>query len=226
MARSNRFKPWQRWTRRLPPWARRWGARALLAAVAFLLVVNGAIRLAGGDAWPFSVRFLPEKITALALLVRHSVFGDGDGAAEDAAAHVRAAARRHRVPEDFALAVARVESGLRPTVISSCGAMGVMQLMPATARGLGVGDPFDARDSADGGVRYLRRLWRRYGGDRRRVAAAYNAGPGAVPRRGPIPGPARAYAERVLRATTRAASPSPMAARPVRPKSPPRPSVP
>jgi soluble lytic murein transglycosylase-like protein len=211
VARPNRFKPWQRWTRRLPPWARRWGGRALLAALAGLLVVNGAIRLAGGDAWPFSVRFLPEKITALALSVRHVVSGDGDAGAEQAAAHVRAAARRHGVPEPFALAVATVESGLRPSVISACGAMGLMQLMPATARGLGVGDPFDARDNAEGGVRYLRQLWRRYGGDRRRVAAAYNAGPGAVPRAGPIPAGARAYAERVLRAT---------AARPRRPSTP------
>jgi len=100
----------------------------------------------------------------------------------------------------LALSVAEVESGFAPHRISSAGAMGVMQLMPATARELGVGDPFDPRQGVDGGVRYLAFLRRRYGGDTRRVAAAYNAGPGRIARRGPLalPDETRAYVAQVV----------------------------
>lgn len=61
-----------------------------------------------------------------------------------------------------------------------------MQLMPGTAADYGVSDPFDAAENIDGGVRFLRYLWRRYKGDRRRVVAAYNLGPGRVPVRGAL----------------------------------------
>lgn len=169
----------------------------LLGALVSVLSLNLGVRCAGGDPFLLSVRFLPQKATALTLLLGHGLFHWEDE--PEPAAAVRAAARRHRVPECFALSVARVESGLRPHVISSAGAMGLMQLMPATARGLDVDDPFSVRDNADGGVRYLRKLWRRYRGDRRRVLAAYNAGPGAVPRKGPIPRATRGYVKRVLK---------------------------
>lgn len=77
--------------------------------------------------------------------------------------------------------------------------MGLMQLMGATADELGVRDPFEAADNAEGGARYLRRLLARYGGDTRRALWAYNAGPGVIPRSGPITPPreTRAYAHRV-----------------------------
>ncbi len=158
--------------------------------------MNLGVRCAGGNPSLLSTRFLSQKATALALLTRHAL--SDSGAEPSPAAAVRRAARRHRVPECFALAFARVESNFRPHVISSAGAMGIMQLMPATARGLGVSDPFDVRQNADGGVRYLRKLWRRYRADRRRVAAAYNAGPGAVPRRGPLPRSTARYVARIL----------------------------
>jgi soluble lytic murein transglycosylase-like protein len=74
-----------------------------------------------------------------------------------------------------------------------------MQLMPATARQLHVRDPFSAAQSIDGGARYLARLLRLYGGDRRLAAAAYNAGPAAVAKFGGVPPYAetRAYVEKV-----------------------------
>lgn len=64
--------------------------------------------------------------------------------------------------------------------------MGMMQLMPGTARYLGVWDPFDARENIYGGAKYLAELWARYNGDVRRVAAAYHAGPNAVAVYGPV----------------------------------------
>jgi soluble lytic murein transglycosylase-like protein len=83
-------------------------------------------------------------------------------------------------------AVIAVESDYRPEVVSQKGAMGLMQLMPATAAELGVGDPFDPEENILGGARYLRRLWDRFG-DLTLALAAYNAGPERVEQFGGVP---------------------------------------
>ena len=83
-------------------------------------------------------------------------------------------------------AVIAVESDYRPEVVSEKGAMGLMQLMPATATELGVVDPFDPEENILGGARYLRRLWDRFG-DLTLALAAYNAGPERVERFGGVP---------------------------------------
>jgi hypothetical protein len=83
-------------------------------------------------------------------------------------------------------AVAERESGFRTDVVSRAGAIGEMQLMPATAKALGV-DPTDAGQNLKGGAAYLSKLMRRYDGDLMRSLAAYNAGPGAVDRYHGIP---------------------------------------
>lgn len=119
--------------------------------------------------------------------------------AGDSEEAVRRAACRHGVDPSLAVAVARAESGFNPLAVSSSGALGLMQLMPGTARSLGVSDPFDAEQNADGGVRYLAEQLRRFG-DVRLALAAYNAGPNRVARHGevpPIPETQR-YVERVL----------------------------
>lgn len=85
------------------------------------------------------------------------------------------AAARYGVPSNIALAVARAESGYNQAAVSPVGAIGVMQLMPATAAGLRV-DPYDESQNIDGGVRLLSQLYTRYG-DWNYVLAAYNAGP-------------------------------------------------
>lgn len=92
---------------------------------------------------------------------------------------VRTAALRHGVKPELALAVARTESNLSQEAISPVGAIGVMQLMPDTARSLGVRDAHDIRDNIDGGVRYLKQMLGTFQ-DERLAVAAYNAGPEAV----------------------------------------------
>lgn len=109
------------------------------------------------------------------------------------------AALRRGLDPDLVRAVARAESGLNPLAVSPKGAMGLMQLMPGTAGELGVSDPFNPQQSAEGGAEYLRRMLDRFGGDLDLALAAYNAGPAAVERYGGIPPypETKAYIQRV-----------------------------
>ena len=94
-------------------------------------------------------------------------------------------ARRHGVPEDLFLRLVQQESGWNPTARSHKGALGLAQLMPQTARKLGV-DPYDTTQNLEGGARYLAEQYRAFG-SWRLALAAYNAGPGAVQRYGGVP---------------------------------------
>jgi soluble lytic murein transglycosylase-like protein len=98
-----------------------------------------------------------------------------------------AAAQRHGLAPELVLAVVGVESAFKPDAVSHKGAQGLMQLMPGTAKELGVDDALDPAQNLDGGARYLRRLLAQYGGDVGRALAAYNAGPGAVKRHRGVP---------------------------------------
>jgi hypothetical protein len=111
------------------------------------------------------------------------------------------AGRRHAVDPALVLAVIDVESAFQTQAVSPKGAMGLMQLMPATAAALGVADPFDASANVEGGVRHLRALLDQYGGDQRLALAAYNAGATAVARYGGVPPfqETQDYVRRVLR---------------------------
>jgi soluble lytic murein transglycosylase-like protein len=96
------------------------------------------------------------------------------------AAAIQDAARTHGVDPRLVTAIARRESAFNPNAVSRVGAQGVMQLMPSTARFLGVKNSFDARENIFGGTRYLRTLLDTFNGDLDLALAAYNAGPGAV----------------------------------------------
>jgi soluble lytic murein transglycosylase-like protein len=104
--------------------------------------------------------------------------------AEPYSGHVRSAADKYKLPEALILAVIAVESNFDPRALSEKGAMGLMQLMPGTARDLYVADAWDPAQNIEGGARYLRLLANQYAGDMVKTLAAYNAGPDAVRRAG------------------------------------------
>ncbi len=117
------------------------------------------------------------------------------------AVQVAAAAAEHALPEALLHAVIHTESNYNPLAISGRGAIGLMQLMPDTARELGVVDPWDPAANIRGGARYLKQLMALFDNDLQLVLAAYNAGPGAVLRQGrsiPPYAETRRYVPRVI----------------------------
>ena len=118
---------------------------------------------------------------------------------------VHEAALRSGLPPAFVESVAQVESGFRPDAVSPTGALGVMQLMPGTAKSLGA-DPHDTAQNIDAGTRLLRDLLVKYEGDVVKALAAYNAGEGAVDKYRGVPpyNETRWYVKKVIDAYQKA----------------------
>lgn len=133
------------------------------------------------EQYSASVRLLPESAVPAATAIPNYTGGYNG----TYLATARAAARRHGIPEDLFLRLVHQESRWNTGAISVKGAVGLAQLMPDTARLLSV-DPADPAQNLDGGARYLRMMYDKFG-TWRLALAAYNAGPGAVERHGGVP---------------------------------------
>jgi hypothetical protein len=112
---------------------------------------------------------------------------------------IKAAAQRYQVPEGLIKAVIKVESNFNPRATSHVGAMGLMQLMPGTARDLGVRCAYNPEENIEGGTRFLRDLLDRYDGSVPMALAAYNWGPGNLDKGHSLPRETRNYLESVGR---------------------------
>jgi soluble lytic murein transglycosylase-like protein len=177
-----------------------------------LVLLNLAVAFFGGTQVPLlSLSFLEQKAQALGAYARHRPACLLSGHAPLTPLIVEAE-RRHRLPSGLLQALVEVESEARVHRISPAGAMGPGQLMPGTARMLGVEDPFSPTAAIDASGRYLADQLARFE-DVRLALAAYNAGPGAVDGQVPRNGETEFYVAKVLAAYAR-----------LRPPPPPRPS--
>lgn len=109
-------------------------------------------------------------------------------------------AKKYGLAPELVHSIVQAESNYQPNAVSSAGAMGLMQLMPDTAKEMGVSNPFDIQQNIEGGIKYLKKMLETFDGDLKKALQAYNAGPGAVIRhKGEVPySETRTYVQRVM----------------------------
>lgn len=112
--------------------------------------------------------------------------------------YFKKAAKKYGVSESLLKAIAKAESNFNPNDVSSAGAIGVMQLMPSTAKELGVTDPYDPEQNIMGGAKCIAQKLKEFNGDVKLALAAYNAGSGAVKKNGGVPSYCKSYVSKVL----------------------------
>lgn len=199
LARWVRAREWRRLPRllKLP----RWWPWALAAILLPICVVNLMVAWVGRcSVFPLSPFHLGYKVQALGSYASHRPRCALAPDAPLTAPLLAHAEREHHLPCGLLGAIVQVESGGQPHRISAAGAMGPMQLIPPTARALGVSDPFNPQDSVEGAARYLHTQLTTFHSTRLAVAA-YNAGPGAVVgRHVPRNGQTEIYVDRVMHA--------------------------
>ena len=173
---------------------------AAAAIITPIVLINLSVAYLGNSVvFPLSPFFLGEKLSALGAYAAHRpicLITDHP----DVPGLVARAEARNRLPRGLLAAIVQVESAGRPHRISSAGAMGLGQLMPSTARRLGVTDPFDSAANIDGAARLMAENLARFRGNIQFAVAAYNAGAGAVNGRIPQNGQTPTYVARVMRA--------------------------
>ncbi len=195
-----------------------WVIERHLLGLGVLLVTVGAGYFMSGLSGNRDVRPVAQEARAEAApaeTVSGNVDSDTD---DDMDAYIKQVAARYGVPANLVAAVIEAESDNNPRAVSRRGSRGLMQLMPKTARTLGVDDPFDPRANIDAGVRHLRALMDRFGNNLPLVLAAYNAGEVAVIKHRGVPPyrETRAYVNRILKKPDR---------RTAAPQLPPRPAL-
>jgi soluble lytic murein transglycosylase-like protein len=183
------------------------GLGSATAAVARVAELQSLIAEAGAGGHSGTGGFSAQLATATAVPTPANALpgaavasASADAGATPFAAQIEAAAARYGIDPALLTGLIRAESNFDPDAGSPAGAQGLTQLMPETARSLGVTDPTDPAQSIDGGARFLSEQLKAFGGDPELALAAYNAGPGAVQQYGGVPPYAetQAYVKRVL----------------------------
>ncbi len=146
-----------------------------------------SMRAARSAAAEVSQYFAHDSNQSARAKIQNANFSGHIATPDEIDAAIAEAASRHNVDPNLVRAVVKVESNFNPNAVSRKGAMGLMQLMPGTARQLNLKNPFDAEQNVDAGVRHLKQLLENYGGDVNLTLAAYNAGTGAVARSSGVP---------------------------------------
>jgi len=173
------------------------------------IMVQGAVMLASLPAWGDIYRYVDESGTVhfsnvptsgkFEVYIRETIPTWIDRSSQFDL-HIAEAAKIYNVPFHLIKAVIKAESDFDPSAVSTAGACGLMQLMPGTAKALGIENPFDPKANVMGGVRYLKEMLTRFNGSIPLAVAAYNAGPGRIGPRREIPGikETKGYVRKVL----------------------------